>query len=247
MSMEITNNYAGYTGYTRTEYSEKKEAEEIDKASGSTKAINNSEYLEKLKKQFPELNMEMGSFLSIKNDHKISFKINPRILEKMQNNPEQEKETMELLKGAVAARKLMEMFHKATGHEYVFCHDYIDENGKFHHTSLSVSKNPLNEKLRKKAREETEKRINKSIESARKKRKNFDKQLHDKLNEDKLKATHKSELQVSEKVKELLERKSVKTTDGYLIPRESDFMDIIKIAKEEITPANVGSILDVKV
>ncbi len=167
MPMEITQNYGNYPSYSKIKSGENKNISETDKS----RAESNEEYLEMLNRKFPELKIETGSFLSIQNDHKISFKIHPALLEKMRNDPEQEKETMELLKGAVQARKLIEALHKATGHEYVFSHDYVDENGKFHHTSLSVSKNPINEKMRKKAQEDTEKRINASIKKARIKRK----------------------------------------------------------------------------
>lgn len=94
----------------------------------------------------------------------ITLTVSPKLLEKMQNDPETEKEMKELIKGVEAKNKLAENWNKMTGGTTVFCHDWIDENGKFHSFSQTRREDKLNKKLRKEAQENAEKLIKKTKE-----------------------------------------------------------------------------------
>ncbi len=93
--------------------------------------------------------------------------INPKLLEKMQNDPKAAKEYSQRLKDVESAHKYVDNFLKATGSTVICSHAYLDENGNYSNFTVSVRKDKLNEKLRKEAQENAEERVEKSRENAR--------------------------------------------------------------------------------
>ena len=126
----------------------------------------NADYLQTLQKQFPKMSLSIGTGFTGKtkqntgdNANRWAFTVSPKLLEKMRADPEAEAEYTQRLRDIARATALAESFSKASGMKTVYCENYIDENGKLHHMSISVRKDELNEKLRKEAQENVEKHI----------------------------------------------------------------------------------------
>ena len=126
----------------------------------------NADYLQTLQKQFPKMSFSIGTGFTGKtklntgdNANRWAFTVSPKLLEKMRTDPEAEAEYTQRLRDIARATALAESFSKASGMKTVYCENYIDENGKLHHMSISVRKDELNEKLRKEAQENVEKHI----------------------------------------------------------------------------------------
>ena len=119
--------------------------------------------------------------------------IDPKLLEKMQNDPAMEKKMKELIGGVEKMTKILDNYHKAVGFTTVYHHSYIDANGKYSCIAFSVKKDKLNERLRKEAEGNVKKHIEKTRENARKKTEQLEEQLQEKLQEkaDKAKETEK--------------------------------------------------------
>ncbi len=158
--MEISNNYGNYVA--QTAYGTKKQAVQT---SIETKGRTNSaaDYLNSLKGLAPSMAFEIGSSLNMKDDGKTNtLTINPKLLEKMQSDPEQAKETSELLRGIEQAKSFLDGYMSARGKETKFSHWYVDENGKAHHIALHVPKNPgksFTKEFQKKSEEIAQKRM----------------------------------------------------------------------------------------
>ncbi len=147
----------------------------------AAKKSSNEEYLENLQKHVPYMKLQIGYGVNTKNDGKVdALDINPKLLEKMQNDPKAAKEYTQRLKDVESAHKYVDNFLKATGSTVICSHAYVDENGNYCNFTVSVRKDALNEKLRKEAQENAEERIEKSREKARE---NAEKLLADKLEE----------------------------------------------------------------
>lgn len=140
-----------------------------------------ADYLRTLEKLAPSVEFRIGNTFSSAKTGK-TLTINPKLLEKMQNDPEQEKETMELIRGVEAMTKLSESMNKASGWKTVFRHSYIDENGKYCHIALVRNEHgyKLSEKLRKERWENAEKLIEKTKEKAARKREELQEKLDEK-------------------------------------------------------------------
>ncbi len=168
--MEITGvgNYSGV--YEKTYASSRREAakKEETKEISSTQKSTDEEYLKNLQKQFSNMKLQVGYGVNTKNDGKVDvLNINPKLLEKMRNDPKAAKEYTQRLKDVEAAHKYADSFLAAAGSTVVCRHAYLDENGKYSNFTVSVKKDALNEKLRKESQENAEKRIEKSRENAR--------------------------------------------------------------------------------
>ena len=141
--------------------------EEKKAAAQDTVALSgNADYLQTLQKQFPKMSFSIGTGFTGKtklntgdNANRWAFTVSPKLLEKMRTDPEAEAEYTQRLRDIARATALAESFSKASGMKTVYCENYIDENGKLHHMSISVRKDGLNEKLRKEAQENVEKHI----------------------------------------------------------------------------------------
>lgn len=182
MSMEITGG-CGYNGCAAQSMTgnqsaacnaKKKETGKIQDTAVENKAKNTESYAKELAKLVPSVKFNVGYSLSSAKSGK-TLTVNPKLLEKMQNDPEQEKETKELIKGVESAMRLIESLNKATGWTVVYKHSYIDENGKYH--SIGHYRNDfmlnLSDKLRKERQENTKKLLEKSKEKKYGKAKQF--------------------------------------------------------------------------
>ena len=134
----------------------------------------NAEYLRSLQKQFPGMSLSAGTGFAGQtkqntggNANRWAFTVSPQLLEKMRADPAAEAEYTQRLRDIERATALADSFSKASGMKTVYCENYIDENGKLHHISISVRKDELSEKLRAEARENTEKHIERVREKNR--------------------------------------------------------------------------------
>ena len=195
------NTYAS----SRKEAAKKEETAATEKNAEVAKSGGNEEYLNNLQKQFPNMKLQVGYGVNTKNDGKVDvLNINPKLLEKMQNDPKAAKEYTQRLKDVEAAHKYVDSFFAATGSTVVCRHAYLDENGNYSNFTVSVRKDVLNEKLRKEAQENAEERIEKSREKARENAEQLAEKLEEKAEE--AKGSEKSE------------EKKVVTEDGTTTP-----------------------------
>ena len=111
MAMEITSNY---NAYESTYAAQKQETAKNQAASGKEtletvvaqkkftvgngKAKSTTDYAKKLEKLVPSVDFKVGNVCSSANSGK-SLTVNPKLLEKMQNDPEKEKEMKDMIKG----------------------------------------------------------------------------------------------------------------------------------------------------
>ncbi len=147
----------------------KKETEKTQEAAENRKSKNTVEYANELSKLVPSVEFKIGNGCSSAKNGK-TLTINPKLLEKMQNDPKQEKETKELIRGVESAMNLIESINRASGWTVVYKHSYIDENGKYR--SIAYLRNDfmlnMSDKLREERRKNSEKLIEKLKEKAEK-------------------------------------------------------------------------------
>ena len=265
MAMEITSSYNSYAaqGMARsgaTSGTKKKETEKTQETAGSSKSKSTTEYANELAKLVPSAEFKIGESYSTEKTG-ITLTVNPKLLEKMQNDPATEKEMKDLIKGVEAKNRIAESYNKMTGRTTVFSHDWIDANGKFHSFSQTIRKDELNEKLRKEAQENAKKRIEKSREKARENAE----QLAEKL-EEKAEGTKESEKSEEKKVvkedgtttpnkaEQLINEKISTSKDGTIYLNDTDIRTIIEAAQEEDAgktvvkdQPQVGANLDLKI
>ncbi len=221
------SSYEDVYASSRKEAVKKEETKETAVAQRNTetaKTGSNEKYVKSLQKQVPYMKLHIGYGINIKNDGKVDvLDINPKLLEKMRNDPKAAKEYTQRLKDVESAHKYVDNFLKATGSTLICSHAYVDENGNYCNFTVSVRKDALNEKLRKEAQENAEKRIEKSRENAR------------------------------ENAEQLLEEKIASSKDGTIYLYDTDMKTIIKAAKEDNTgkantkqQAQAGANMDLK-
>ena len=128
----------------------------------------------RLREQFPQMSFSAGEGFVGKNARNTgdnanpyALTIHPKLLEKMSDNPKAEAEYTQRIRDIGRAMSLADGIAKAWGMKTVYCENYVDENGKFYHISVSVRKDELNEKLREEARENTQAFIERMRGSAR--------------------------------------------------------------------------------
>ena len=249
MSMEITGNYSSV--YENTYAASKKEAAKKEetketaatqKSTETAKKSRNEEYLKSLQKQVPYIKLQTGYGLNTSNDSKVNIvDVNPRLLEKMQNDPKAAKEYTQKLKDVEAATKWVDNFEKSMGYTAICRHGYVDENGNFSSFAVVVRKDELNEKLRKEAQENTEKQIEKTRESVRQKAEQIAEKLEEKVEEAKGDSKGKeadnkiqiSDNSVKDKAEQLLDEKLSKSEDGTIYLYDTDMQTIIEAAKAD--------------
>ena len=84
-----------------------------------TARSSKEEYLKNLQKQVPYMKLQIGYGLNTKNDGKVNIvDVNPKLLEKMQNDPQAAREYTQRLKDVESAMKWADNYHKSAG----FCH-----------------------------------------------------------------------------------------------------------------------------
>lgn len=227
MAMEITNSCNSYAAQSMVESSgagstKKKEA------AGNSRSNSTAEYVNELAKLVPSVDLKVGNtFASAKSGKTLT--INPQLLEKIQSDPEKEKEMKELIRGVETAVNLLDSTMNASGWRVVFKHGYIDENGKYRQIALVRNDFMLNmsDKLREERRQNAEKLLEKQKEKAAEKK---------------------------EDLEEMLEEKSVDSKDGMVYLHDTDIEKILEDAKEEGTEktntkkaTQVGANLDLQI
>lgn len=199
----------------------------------------------------------MGNSFSTAKSGK-TLTVNPKLLEKMQNDPEQAKETKELIRGVESATKLMDGIYKASGWTVVYRHSYIDENGKY--CAIACVRNDFMLNMSDKLREERKKNSEELIEKTKEKAAEKEEKLEEALEEKKAAETEEgTEEKVQEesaynKAEQLLEEKMAASKDGTIYLNDTDMKTIIEAAKEEEAgkivvkdQPQVGANLDLKI
>lgn len=178
----------GVTDYTNRYPINNNKYQEAGKTAETGKKNEGSsteEYLEKLQKQVPTLRLESGSGLPLtKNNRMNLLTIHPKLLSKMQKDPEKEKESIQRLKDIEGAQKWLDGYMKSRGYTTKISHWYIDENGKASHLGYHVKEDRLSPKLREERRKNAEKLIEKTKEQADKKAEELKKILEEKISAD---------------------------------------------------------------
>ncbi len=263
MAMEIMNNYNNYAAQGITESSAanstKKKASQkpaktetevkMTQTTGDSKAKNTADYMKELEKLAPSVEFKVGnSFSSAKNG--LTLTINPKLLEKMQNDPAKEQEMKELIRGVESMTRLSEGLNRASGWKTVFRHSYIDENGKYCHIALIRNEHgyKMSEELREERRKNSEKFIEKAKEKAAKKKEELEQALDEKKVE---KTEEKSDYN---KAQQFLEKKMDISKDGMVYMDDAEFKMIVEAMKEDNADkvntkqqTQVGANLDLKI
>ena len=183
MAMEITNNYNAYENVyaTQKQQTEKKQAASGKETSETAAAQKNSEagndkaksaagYAKELEKFVPSVEFRVGN-ACVSAQRGKSLTVNPKLLEKMQNDPKTKKDMEDMIKGVESMSKLAESLTKASGWTIVYQHSYIDENGKYHCRMQTRNDGmlKLNDKLREERKKNSENLIENTKEKAAKK------------------------------------------------------------------------------
>ena len=261
MAMEITNNYSSYAAQTMTESgatsgTKKKGTEKTQETAGNSKSKSTAEYANELAKLTPSVEFKVGNACSSARNGK-SLTVNPKLLEKIQNDPEKEKDMKDMIKGVESMSKLAESMAKASGWTIVYQHSYIDENGKYHCRMQGRNDGML--KLSDKLREERKKNSEKLIEKTKEKAAEKEEELSETLEEKNEVKEDGSDGKIEEKstpnkAEQLLNEKLAASKDGMIYLNDTDIRTIIEAAKEDNAgranskqQAGVGANLDLKV
>ena len=174
-------NYSSYAAQSMVGSTKKKETESTSETAGSNKSRSTSDYVNELAKLVPSVELKVGNSFSTAKSGK-TLTINPQLLEKMQNDPEKEKEMKELIKGVESAVNMLDSVMNASGWSVVFKHDYIDENGKYRQIALVRNDFMLNmsDELREERKKNSEKLIEKTKEKAAEKKEKLEETLEEK-------------------------------------------------------------------
>lgn len=175
----IVNGVMNHTNKYPTNNEKYQEAGKSSETEKNTEKSSTSDYLDKLHKQVPH----------------IDLKINPKLLFKMQNDPEKEKEYTQRLKDIERAQKWLDGYMKSRGYTTKISQWYIDENGKVSHLGYHVKEDKLSPKLREERKENTEKLIEKTKEQSAEKKK----ELAEKLLNNKMFAEEQGKVHLSDK------------------------------------------------
>ena len=159
----LPNGYPAQTAGTAPQAAEQKA---VSARTDTVSLSGGAAYLKGLQEQFPKMSFSVGTGFVGKtarntgdNADRWAFTLSPKLLEKMRGDPDAEAEYLQKLRDIERATSLADSFVKARGMKTVYCENCVDENGQLHHTSISVRKDELNEKLRAEARENTERLI----------------------------------------------------------------------------------------
>ena len=231
--------------------------EQKNSTAGNGKAKSTVDYAKELAKLAPSVEFEVGSALSSAKSGR-TLTINPKLLEKMQNNPAQEKETKELIKGVESATKLMDGIYKASGWSVEYRHSYIDENGKYRAIACVRNDYMLNmsDKLREERKKNSEELIEKTKEKAAEKEEKLEETLEEKKTAETEEGTGEKAggKSAHKKAEKLLEEKISTSKDGTIYLNDTDIRTIIEAAQEEDAgkttvkdQPQVGANLDLKI
>ena len=257
MAMEITNNYSTYENIyaTQKQQTEKKQAASGKETSETAATQKNSEagndkaksaagYAKKLKKLVPSVEFRVGN-ACVSAQRGKSLTVNPKLLEKMQNDPKTKKDMEDMIKGVESMSKLAESLTKASGWTIVYQHSYIDENGKYHCRMQTRNDGmlKLSDKLREERKKNSEKLLEKSKEKAAEKEKELEEALEGNKTETEEKKAdgeqEKSGIIVvkentpMEKVEQMLLEKLENSENGEIYLDDDDMQKVIEAAREQ--------------
>ena len=257
MAMEITNNYNAYENIyaTQKQQTEKKQAASGKETSETAATQKNSEagndkaksaagYAKKLKKLVPSVEFRVGN-ACVSAQRGKSLTVNPKLLEKMQNDPKTKKDMEDMIKGVESMSKLAESLTKASGWTIVYQHSYIDENGKYHCRMQTRNDGML--KLSDKLREERKKNSEKLLEKTKEKAAEKQEELQESLEGNKTKTEEKKtdreqeksgiitvkENTPMEKVEQMLLEKLENSENGEIYLDDDDMQKVIEAAREQ--------------
>ena len=245
MAMEINRSYSSYAAQGMMESgavnsAKKKETEKTSEKVRSSRSESTAEYVTGLSKLAPSVEFRVGNTHASDPSGK-TLTINPKLLEKMQNDPETEKEMKELIRGVESAVHMMDSFNKASGWTVVFKHCYIDENGKF--TSIAYYRNDfmlnMSDELREERRENAEKLLERQKESAAEKKEESEEVSSEKKLEEK-EAEKAEEKADRNKVEQLLDEKIAASKDGMIYLYDTDMKTIMEALKEDSADDKAG-------
>ena len=257
MAMEITNNYNAYENVyaTQKHQTEKKQAASGKETSETAATQKNSEagndkaksaagYAKKLKKLVPSVEFRVGN-ACVSAQRGKSLTVNPKLLEKMQNDPKTKKDMEDMIKGVESMSKLAESLTKASGWTIVYQHSYIDENGKYHCRMQTRNDGmlKLSDKLREERRKNSEKMIEKTKEKAAEKQEELQETLEGNKTETEDKKTdgeqEKSGVIVVkentplEKAEQMLLEKLENSENGEIYLDDDDMQKVLEAAREQ--------------
>ena len=253
--------YENTYALSRKETAKKEETKETaatQKNAETAKSGGNEEYLKNLQKQVPYIKLQTGYGLNTSNDSKVNVvSVNPKLLEKMQNDPQAAKEYTQRLKDVESATKWVDNFEKSMGYTAVCRHGYVDENGNFSSFAVVVRKDEMNEKLRKEAQENAEERIEKSREKARENAEKLEEKAEEAKESEKSeekKVVKEDRTTTPNKAEQLINEKMATSKDGTIYLNDTDMKTIIEAAQEEDAgkttvkdQPQVGANLDLKI
>lgn len=124
----------------------------------SSKVKSTAQYMKGLEKLAPSVEFRVGNSYAADKSGK-TLTINPKLLEQMQSDPAMEKKMKELIQGVEKMTQWRENMCRASGRVVVYRHSYIDANGQYCATAMTIKKDELNEKLRKQAEEISSKKL----------------------------------------------------------------------------------------
>lgn len=268
MAMEITNNYNAYENVyvTQKQQTEEKQAASGKETSetvaaqknsraGNDKAKSAAGYAKELEKLVPSVEFRVGNACVSAQSGK-SLTVNPKLLEKMQNDPKTKKDMEDMIKGVESMSKLAESMAKASGWTIVYQHSYIDENGKYHCRMQGRNDGmlKLSDKLREERKKNSEKLIEKTKEKAAEKEEELSETLEEKNEVKEDGSDGKIEEKSTPNAEQLLNEKLAASKDGIIYLNDTDIRTIIEAAKEDNAgrantkqQAGVGANLDLKV
>ena len=233
MSIEIgsINNYASVLheagGKTNIDKSN------LEKKTADIKK-SNEDYMNELQKNTPYIKLRPGNGLNQKKDSQVNVvDASPKLLVKMQNDPEAARRYSQRIKDVEAAYKWADSYHKMKGNTVVCRHGYVDENGNFSNFAVIKKNDGLNEKLRKEAEENAKKQIEKTRENLKKKAEELEQKIEEK------------EQEIS--VEEMIDKKLADSKDGSIYLDDKEMQRVILKAKEENAKKEAGTYLDVQV
>jgi hypothetical protein len=257
MAMEITNNYNAYENIyaTQKQQTEKKQAASGKETSETAATQKNSEagndkaksaagYAKELKKLVPSVEFRVGN-ACVSAQRGKSLTVNPKLLEKMQNDPKTKKDMEDMIKGVESMSKLAESLTKASGWTIVYQHSYIDENGKYHCRMQTRNDGmlKLSDKLREERRKNSEKMIEKTKEKAAEKQEELQETLEGNKTETEDKKTdgeqEKSGIIVVkentplEKAEQMLLEKLENSENGEIYLDDDDMQKVLEAAREQ--------------
>ena len=253
--------YENTYALSRKETAKKEETKETaatQKNAETAKSGGNEEYIKNLQKQVPYIKLQTGYGLNTSNDSKVNVvSVNPKLLEKMQNDPQAAKEYTQRLKDVESATKWVDNFEKSMGYTAVCRHGYVDENGNFSSFAVVVRKDEMNEKLRKEAQENAEERIEKSREKACENAEKLEEKAEEAKESEKSeekKVVKEDGTATPNKAEQVINEKMAASKDGTIYLNDTDMKTIIEAAQEEEAgktvvkdQPQVGANLDLKI